>query len=179
MDVPSATEARLVSKVLEERFPAPDGDDALDVWLQVGARLVASLTCRIIGDAAGDDMEEVPADLEPLVRQAIIWRTEVFVERSWSSAARRRAIRHGNLQSISAGPWSESYFGPEQAQKAKQLDPDRDLADLLWAIATPACREGWIALWGGEHAPAATAVAYAYDQRPGGLGLVPRGQEYL
>lgn len=174
MDVPTAAQVRdpkepAYSELLSADFTDDEaGNAALQTWLGVGARLVASLTCRLIGDSAGEDMVEVPDDLIPLADRAISWRTEVLVQRGSTSKARKRAIRNGNLASISAGPWSETYFGPDAALKARVLDPDPDLHALLWALATPDCRDAWTLLWTGVQAPAATPISFEYGNRPGG-----------
>lgn len=178
MDIPTAIEARTLSKLLEETFPAPDGDAPLVSWLAVAGQLVGSLTGRSI--PSGADGEEVPAHMLDLANRVIVMKAEGLAVRGATSRARTRAAKGGNLQSISAGPWSETYFGPQQAAQSKRLDPDQDLHDLLWALATDEARGAWEALWSGEYAPAAAGLAFEYQNRPGAYGYpVPVGEEYL
>jgi hypothetical protein len=181
----TAPEARVRSGLLTEDFPPEDGDEALDALLLSASALVGSLTCRPLvegqtdPDGCTDCYAEVPDYLVDLAKRAVVMKAEQMQVRTGSAAARRRGIGVGNLQSFSAGPYSESYFGPDQAGKARYLDPDPALHEVLWALATEACKERWLNLWDGTVTGAVGVVAYDYGARPGGYGGGVNGAEYL
>lgn len=113
MLTPSADEVRARSKLLTQRYPEPAGTfdpvDEFGAAILDGAALVAVWTGRLI--APVDDGEEVPAGLRGLAVRAIAKMAERGavtgeVDATVKSAGGRR------LRSISAGPWSESYFAP-------------------------------------------------------------------
>jgi hypothetical protein len=67
------------------------------------------------------------------------------------------------LKSFTAGSYSETRFSPAELSGANgsgkadviaKLHPWRELALALWLLATPAKREEWTAVFGGEPAPA-------------------------
>lgn len=169
MDLPGLPDIRTRSPLLTEEFPEPAGDEALTMLIQDASALVSALTCRFIGEyGEGDCTAAVPTSMEPLVMRAIVLEAEAMFIRTGTSAARRKAIKNGNLQSISAGPWSETYFGPDAAMKAQMLDLDPALHQALWVIATECCQAQWLALWSGEQPGAAGPVSYDWGARPGG-----------
>lgn len=155
MVTPTPDQVRSYSALLAERFPdTGPGDDALGLVLEQVAPIVSSLTCRSIGPD-GTPGDDVPAWLFPVARRAVALKAEAFPA---TAKARSRKVANSNLRSISAGPWSESYFGPEEAAKARMLDPDPATHEALWALATEECREKWMALWTGEFAPGAAVM---------------------
>ena len=183
MDVPSPTEARERSALLTERFPSDHEDDTqgennakLALQLKFAAQLVSSLTCRVFDDVGGSaGMEAVPAHMEELATRAVVLKAEQ-IDASWTgqtSAQRVSQLGQGNLASISAGPWSESYFGPGEAASLARLDPVPAIHELLWALATEDCRNAWLLLWSGETAPAGAVESFEYGQRPGGYPSTP------
>ena len=172
MDAPTPTEARQRSALLTEKYPADDGhefDTALTSLLAAASQLVASLTCRQIGTAGGTGTTDVPVELRELAMRAVVLKAEEFdVQWGGSAASRSKTIGSGNLASISAGPWSESYFGPGEAVTAQALSLDRSQHELLWALASEECKQKWMLLWTGEAEPAGAVEAFEYSQRPGG-----------
>ena len=120
----------------------------------IAVRLVESLTCRTMDDS-------LPEQDIPLAIEAIVMKTEQMLMATSAESSSSRLSGRG-LKSISAGPWSETYFGPEEASKAKMLDADPRLHEILWALATPECREGWNAVWTGVYAPAAAITEVAW-----------------
>lgn len=158
MDRPTNDEVRARSELLRTDLPAPGGDAALTALIEDASALISAMTCRDIGAGTGED---VPAALLPVARRAVTLKSEALYV-SGTPTARRGAIGGGRLQSISAGPWSESYFGPGEAAQAGVLDPDPALHEALWALATEECRQEWLLLWaalrGDLDAPPASAV---------------------
>lgn len=164
MDAVTVDEARARSQLLTSRYPDPDGDDALTELLLDAGEVVAALTCRRIAPAT--DGTEVPPSLVRTATRAVVLKAEkLAVGERAAARARTKAINDQRLRSISAGPWSESYFGPDEAAKAKMLDPDPVLHETLWALATEGCRETWLAFWGGRNAPAAAPMKFDYTRQ--------------
>jgi len=167
VELPDAEDVRAQSPLLTAAYPVDDDPEAaaaLEALTGTVAVLVGSMTCRgLVTDQPGD---AVPEYLESLVVRALVLKAEQWSATGGTAALRRRGITDSNLSSISAGPWSESYFGLDEAIKAKQLDPDRAIHELLWAIATQECREAWLALWSGEHAPASVIQSFEWGARP-------------
>lgn len=174
MDAPTPDEIRERSPLLADRFPkptAPVEDKELAVWIEDAAALVSSLTCRPIGIPDGEvpeGMEEVPTHLKSLAKRAVAMKIERLVLQ-FGSKRERQSGGAFNLRGFRAGSYAEDYFGPEEAIKAKRLDPDQNTAEVLWALATEACREAWEAFWDPENAqqPASAVRAFDWSQRPG------------
>lgn len=165
MDAPTAQEVKARSSVLAASYPTADDEKALDALLEVTAPLVGSLTGRII---AGTEGEEVPDALIPIAVTAIAMKTAAMFPNGASVEAAEEAATNSRLRSISAGSWSESYFGPGEAAQAKQLDLDPTLASLLWALATEEKKAEWLELWEGKEKGFSVVEAFDYGQRPGG-----------
>lgn len=156
---PSPAEARARSPYLAEKYPAgPEGDTALALMMNDDCPVVSFLTGRSIGP--GQPGEPVPDHLLSAAKRVLILRAERYAAGRQTSASIESAISDGKLRSISAGPWSESYFGPSELdlKTLKRLDVDPTIAELLWALCTPEKQEYWTALWTGVHAPAAAVV---------------------
>lgn len=155
---PSAGEVRERSKLLQLRLPLsdppdPEVEEELRQVVYDATVLVQSLTGRTLD-------ESLTGDLPRLGMMAVRMKSEQLSEGTYSARARRSAMSRANLRSISAGPWSESYFGPADAAKAQVLDPDPRLHEVLWALATEERREEWIALWRGEYQPMGVAQEF-------------------
>ena len=165
VDTPTASQLRQHSPYLKAQYLEGDGDTELELLASITAPLVGSLTGRAI---AGNEGEEVPAALLPLAFRAIAMKTEQFDAALGSRKSRRRSMNRGNLASFSAGSYSESYFGPDQAMKAKRLDPDPILAELLWALCTDAKKQEWLELWDPEAYPSGEGGlrSFEYGNRP-------------
>jgi hypothetical protein len=138
--------------------------DALNDEVSLANVLVGDLTCRAIGPP-GTPGAPVPTEKEDLARVAVTMKAEQIYAARGTAAAREGGVSAGMLRSISAGPWSESYFGPEDARKANVLDLDPLLAQTLWALAPEECRERWLELWSGVYAPASASTEVAWGLR--------------
>jgi hypothetical protein len=162
---PAAGQIRGRSPYLRATFPtsapAETQEDLRQAVLDATS-LVESLTCRSLQTSLGD------AQLDRLAFRAVQLKTERIMQAEGTARARAGALGNTRLKSISAGPWSETYFGPEEAGKAKVLDLDPTLNEVLWALATPECRANWTALWGGAAVPAVAVAAFRYGAPRGG-----------
>lgn len=168
MLTPSPDDVRARSELLRLRFPDGDEDKEAELaaLLADDAPVVSSLTGRIIGPE-GTPGEEVPAYLQPVAMRAMALRAERM---SVTGAARSRtgAIGKLTLRSFSAGPYSEAYFGPGEAQGAKALDLDPVVHELLWALATEEKRQEWLRLWGmASYEPAMAVQSVAWQRTRG------------
>lgn len=160
METPTPDDVRARSELLSQRYPAEDAaaTATLKAILDDDAPVVSELTGRSIGPAAAEQPgEEVPAHLVPVAKRAFALRAERTAV-GGSAKARRGAIGSLRLRSFTAGPYSESYFGPGEAQQAKVLDPDPAAHELLWALATEEKRAWWLRLWGLAVEEAAAGV---------------------
>lgn len=161
---PSVADLREASPLLAERFPSPEGDVRLAALLRDAIALVETMTCRKMDSS-------VPVALEPLALMAIRMKVESLAVSGGDATAREGAIGDSRLRSFSAGPYSESYFGPGDASAAGKLDPDPVLADALWGLATEECREEWLRTWArisgrGNPAPEPYAEVVSFDWAP-------------
>lgn len=159
MDTPTPDEVRPRSELLTLRLPDDAGgpnDLKLGALLTDDAPVVSELTGRRIGpeDQPG---EEVPDYLRPVAMRAMALRAERMLV-GGASKARIGALGALRLRSFSAGPYSESYFGPGEAAQAKALDLDPAVHELLWALATEEKRQEWLVLWGIAAQPPAAAI---------------------
>lgn len=159
----SVGELRGRSELIRTRYPATPYDAQKETDLanaiQSATALVESLTCRKF-DAT------MPEELVPLAIQATVWKTEQVLLGS-SMKSRRSTIGRRALKSMTAGPYSETYFGPDEAAKTKRLDLDPEMHDLLWALATEECRERWLELWGEYFRPAARTTEIGWNATRG------------
>lgn len=160
MERPSAESVRARSELLTERYPVLDGDAALVILIEDASVMVSSLTCRDIGVGEG---EEVPVGQVPLAVRAVTLKAEQLAVLS-GTKARKGAASAGRVRSFSAGSYSESYFGPDEAAKAGRLDADPVLHEALWALATEACREAWFRLWAALRGDAPQVPAEAISE---------------
>ena len=167
MDTPTPDEVRARSELLTLRLPDDDGgenDDKLAALLADDAPVVSELTGRSIGPA-DQPGEEVPDYLKPVAIRAMALRAERFLV-GGTAKARQGAIGSLRLRSFTAGPYSESYFGPGEAVAAKALDPDSAVHELLWTLATAEKRLYWQRVWGtAQEAPAAGVQEFAWGAR--------------
>lgn len=171
MDRPTRAEIRERSRLLRGRYPeTPAGGaetDDLDVAVEDASFLVASITGRKIGTESG---VEVPADLVSVAKRAVALKAE-HLDTAAAEESAEEAASGRRLRSISAGPWSESYFAPGELivkGGVPQLDPDPRLAELLWALCTEEMREEYLALFTGKPAPAGAATEFDYRRWAGG-----------
>jgi hypothetical protein len=167
VDTPTPDEVRPRSELLTARYPDDDGgpnDLKLKALLDDDAPVVSSLTGRIIGPE-GTPGEEVPAWLVPVAMRVMALRAE-RMSVTGTARARTGVLGSLRLRSFSAGPYSESYFGPGEAATAKVLDPDPAVHELLWALATEEMRRYWLRLWGlGVEDPAVAVQSFEWGAR--------------
>lgn len=158
---PTVSELRNRSALIRTQYPADpfsaQVEQDLEFARDLSVRLVESLTCRTMD-------ETLPEKDVPLATQAIVMKTEQMLMATSAESSSSRLSGRG-LKSISAGPWSETYFGPEEASKAKMLDPDPRLNEILWALTTPECQANWMGIWTGVYAPAAAITEVAWGIR--------------
>lgn len=184
MDTPTPADIRGRSELLTAKYPAPtppaDEDEAFVALIEDTSALVAGWTGRLILPV--DEGEEVPTGLVGVAKRAIAR----LVERVYtaSSAASATAAATGKLlRSISAGPWSESYFAPGDLvvkNGVVAITGDPMLDAWLWALMTQDKRDEWMALATGKQTPYGTATEFDYrrqDGRGGGqrVGVGPDG----
>lgn len=156
---PSPETVRSRSALLQARFPADPVDAEVESSLRElvadTTQLVEALTCRTLDTT-------LPDGLERIAIRAVVLKAESMVT---LAGARESTLKRAGLREQHAGPWGESYFGPEEASKAKVLDPDPPTHEALWALATEACREAWLALWGGKNPPAGVLMTFDYTRQ--------------
>lgn len=165
---PQPSDVRARSPYLRQALPDTpvnaDREAVLREAVLDATSLVESLTCRDLSASLGDPQ------LDRLAFRAVQLKTERIVSLEGTAKARTGTLGNTTLKSISAGPWSETYFGPDEAGKAQVLDFDPALHEVLWALATPQCRERWLYLWGKVQAvPFAGVQAFDYAS--------PRGRD--
>jgi hypothetical protein len=153
------------SQLLKDRYPKGSGDPDLVLLVALAAPLVGSLTGRAI---AGTEGEAVPTGLMELARNAIAMKSAALASSVGTAEGTEDSIERGRLRSIAAGSWSESYFGPGEAARGKQLDADPILAELLWALCTEEKKDEWTELWEGKEKGFSVVEAFDYSARPGG-----------
>jgi hypothetical protein len=169
VDRPTTAEVRAISDLL-----ADVEDVKLGLMLDEGAALASVLTGRMIGPVDGGEplggcsWEDVPAFLRPVALRAVAAMAELAVTQ-WSLSSRSSAGGR-LLKSISAGPWSESYFGPEEVSGAKVLSPDPATNALLMALLTPCMLAFWRLQWGEEEAQVGFGMAQEFDYWRGRSG---------
>ena len=126
------------------------GCDPLKSTIDVTLPMLSALTCRDF--VTGSD---IPAHLLPTAVLAVTLYVEQLVygtdpqnrSGAMSSAA-------GNLRSFTAGPYSESYFGPNEVKfEWNRLNPDPVLNSMLLALITPECLANRMAAANGEFPP--------------------------
>lgn len=161
MDAPDAATIRARSPLLTALYSADD-DAILLTNVTDATALVLSLTCNTL--------DTIATAAEPIALRAITMKVE---ELSYLGDPRKiKAIMDrtsGGLRSISAGSWSESYFDPGAALKAKMLSANPLLHEALWALMGDECRAAFLATVGGVNEPASTitAIDWAGQQEPG------------
>lgn len=177
---PSPDAIREDSRLVAELLPAtPENDRLLRGLVVDSIALVSSLTYRRIDPAipcpADIPCEDVPASLVPLAYRAVALMTERLLVTGEPKFAQQVATGR-RLRGFSAGPYSESYFAPgEFARRGAQqgrppMDPDEQLDGVLWALATEAAREAFVA-WATGVQPPAGAVSAFNTNRRGNAGV--------
>lgn len=162
---PAEDDIRERSFLLQQLYPEDPPTAAVEWRLREVVRdavaIIESLTGRRLDPT-------LPEGLVRIAVRAVTLKTERMGLATASAKVRRKAISGTRLRSFTAGPYSESYFGPEEASRAKMLDPDPDLNELLWALTTEAKREEWMILWGlKSYAPAFAVQSFDYRRTRG------------
>lgn len=167
--VVTAAELQEGSELLTQRFPEPDGPEKLQRLIEEAYPILHDITCRSFGTGALQTPgEDVPTWLAGTALRAMRLKAEQMVMRTGSAKERKRGSGRGNLASFRAGSYAESYFGPGEIAKSKMLDSDPSVSEALWTLCTQECKDAWIALWSGVHAPAAGIMGIEWSDRPGG-----------
>lgn len=184
---PDASDIRARSRLLRVKFPVdstdPDSENDLRVTVAEATALVQGITWRLvdpdIGCPAPDGFlcELVPTSLVPVALRAVTLMAERFAVTGAAQFAEKVATGR-RVRSISAGPWSESYFAPGEfarrgAVGRPPVDPDDALDAALWALMTEDARDEFIRFATGRTAPA--GVVTAFDYRLAGRGGYARG----
>lgn len=174
MLTPTAEEVRERSPLLRAKYTDAEDPDLLAA-VEDSAVLVGSATGRRIEPLA--EGEEVPNGLVGIAVRAVA----KWAERVDAAAA---AVNAGPastgklLRSITAGPWSESYFAPgELAMKngVVAITGDATLDALLWALMTEERRDEWIAMATGVQTPGAAIATFDYRRMGGSYGRAAGG----
>lgn len=153
------------SAYLQAKFPRGASEAQLGFLVGAVAPLVGTITGRII---AGTPGESVPPSLYEVELMAIAMKCDAFHLATGTAKSRRTGSGKGNLASFSAGSYAEAYFGPAQIMEAKRLDPDPQLADLLWSLCTEEKQLYWLAIWDPANFDVGVGgiVAFEYGNRP-------------
>lgn len=169
---PNASEVRQRSQWLTENFPSTDSrkEELLREAVLDTIPLINELTGRNLNQSTGD------GGLDRLAMRAITLKTERILSNEGSADDRSGVLggERSGIKSISAGPWSETYFGPGEAQGAKVLDLDPALHETLWALATQDKRDYWLWIWGiAPAAPYAGVASFDWQSRGGAVSTIP------
>jgi hypothetical protein len=167
---PSTTTLRFRSRLLRQMFPAEPFDEAaeedLQGYLDDAVALVQAATCRVLDPTLTDP------NLRRLAERAVVLMAEYVTMGAQPELAGKTA-EGKRLRSISAGPWSESYFAPGELTANKDGRPkmhaDDRLDTVLWALATPECREQFIADASAVDRAAGVVSAFDYRRMGGGI----------
>lgn len=176
MLTPTPDQLRLASDLIELKFPPGGKEDAkLEQRALLASALVASLTFRLIDPVTqstvqGYTFEDVPPSLEAVAIGAVAGMTEREIV-TGDPAFREQIATGRRLRGFSAGPYSESYFGPGEfarkgaSQGRPPMDPDEALDALLWALATEDAREYFIGQASGVNPPGSAITAFDYTRQ--------------
>lgn len=144
MDAPTAAVVRAQSKLGFAELGY--GDD-----VSLGRLVAAAIaTLRRI---TGVSLDQVPEWQEPEFSLAIQGLTEQLAFQSQPENLETLAD-WDLIQSFSAGPYSETRRSPEEAFKARMLNPWPFLNRLLWGLLSPDMLDYWNAFFGGSTPPA-------------------------
>jgi hypothetical protein len=155
---PAPDDIRSRSLLLRSKYETGDSD--LGLVVQDATSLVASITCRKMDSS-------LPADLVGTAFRAITLKAEQLSVTSAAALVEKTATGR-RVRSISAGPWSESYFAPGELvvkDGVPQIDPDPRLHEALWALMDDDCRAAWLAIARGENVAAGAVTVFNYGRR--------------
>jgi hypothetical protein len=156
MDAPTAADLLEWTKVEDLQNADPADVD----------RYVARANAAFV-KITGLQFASVPAEDEPLVEQAVQGLAEsIFYE---TDEDRIDTLKDFDLiQSLSAGPYSETRRSAEDAMKARMLHAWPWLSSLLWSLLTPDKYDYWISFFGGDPPPASAIQEVDWS---GGIGF--------
>lgn len=156
--LPTSLEIRARSRIDYATYPLPNpyvaAGDPLNGPLAEALAYVAVMTCR-------DPLTDVPDALAPLALSAVRMRVEQIVMGEDPDTIETAV--DDDVQSFSAGSYSESRRARAGFLKDGMLNGWKALDRLLWLLMTAECRAAWTAEMTGESQPsfAVTEVDYA------------------
>lgn len=161
MDAPTAEALRTQSRLLQTLYPSPPG--ATDEL----TRLTAEAVSLVLGRACMNFPSEVPSGKEAVATRAFRLKTEELAIGADPARLQKAIIAAGSggLRSISAGSWSESYFGPADLLKAGQLSANPALHEALRALMSDECWHAFLAEVAGNFVPFSQVVQPRYRSR--------------
>lgn len=178
---PTPDDVRNLSELIADRFPVggADSERKLRNIVYMSIALVQGMTWRLIdptlGSPPGKVFEAVPVSLVPIaIRAVTLMAEQQAVTGSLEFVASTNEGRR--LRSISAGPWSESYFAPGELVMKNgrpQMSTNPELDTCLWLLATEDAREEFITLTTGQQPPAAVITTIDYRRMGAGYGSWP------
>lgn len=147
---PSASVVRDRSELLTARYPPNPVDGDVERRLRELVADAVALIESITGRVLDSTLPTVPVNLVRIAMRATALMSEMMSVRG--SLAYAQSTADGSrqrLKSISAGSWSESYFGPgELVVKAGivAITGNQALDEALWALMTDEKRDEWRSL---------------------------------
>lgn len=169
---PDADTIRARSETLKARYPEEPLDADVERALREVVADAVALIERITGRLLDDSL---PTELVRIALRATTLMTEMLsIE---GSAEMVEATLGGTrLKSISAGPWSESYFATGELVVKNGIPSITGIGALdrlLWELMTDEKREEWLALATGMPAPAGAVSQFDYRRSGGHLRRWP------
>lgn len=176
---PTPEDVRDSSELLRVKYPIgdPDSERRLRNVVYTATATVQGITGRLIDTTLGvpEDIEPgeaVPKVLVPVALRAVTLMTEEMAA-TGEAAIATQAAQGRRLRSISAGPWSESYFAPGEFSRRgvaerPPMNANPQLDTALWLLATEDAQALWIALATGTQPPVGVGQAVDYRRQGGG-----------
>lgn len=144
MDAPTAAQVRGWSKLDFDVLGYSDDAD-----LQV---LVDRANANFY-NTTGRGFASIPAELEPLVGQAVQGLTEQAAYRAQEDNLETLSD-FDLISSFGAGPYNETRRSPDEMMKARMINAWPWLNRLLWDLLTPEKYDYWVFFFSGQIAPA-------------------------
>ena len=131
----------------------PDYDpatDPLQPMIDVALPMLSRWTC--LNFVTGEDIPDSQEQLATLALTLTVEQLHFGMTADQRTTALTSAA--GNLRSISAGPWSESYFAPGEVKYAwNVIVADPLLNSMLMALITPECLANRMGAQDGQYPP--------------------------
>lgn len=159
MDAPTAAELYAQSRLLQALYADADGEEI--------ARLTSEAVALVLGRCCMNVPADVPEGKEAVATRAFRLKLEELALGADPARTQVAIIRAGSggLRSISAGTWSESYFGPGDSLAAGVLSANPALHEALRALMSDDCWQAWLAESTGQHVPFSKVVQPRYAGR--------------